>query len=71
MSATPQPEQLSRSLADLHKRSQSPNGMFGFDVPTYAGNLPQEVNWEKSWEVFFTKSLQKAIQLEIDVKGPE
>lgn len=71
MSEKPQPERLSRSLAHLHKRSQSSNGKFGFGITTYAGNLPQAVNWKSSWEVFFTKGLQRAIDLEIGDKGSE
>jgi fructosamine-3-kinase len=29
--------------------SESPTGKFGFHVNTYAGNLPQMVEWESSW----------------------
>lgn len=57
MSETPPPEQLSRSLADLDKKSRSPNGKFGFGITTHARNLPQEVSWENSWEVFFCQEL--------------
>jgi len=58
-------------LARLHQQSQSPNGKYGFHVTTYAGNLPQEVGWESSWETFFAKSLWHALELEIKAKGPD
>ena len=66
----PEPEEFTKRLAQLHTQSQSPTGKFGFHVTTYAGNLPQYVEWEDSWEVFFTKSLRHAIDLEIKAKGP-
>ncbi|CAI4219845.1 unnamed protein product [Parascedosporium putredinis] len=59
----PEPEKFAASLSKLHQKSVSPNGKFGFEVPTYAGNLPQYVSWEDSWEVFFTKSLKNALDL--------
>ncbi|KAK2881769.1 hypothetical protein FQN49_000436 [Arthroderma sp. PD_2] len=58
-------------LAKLHRDSQSPNGKFGFHLPTYSGNLPQMTEWEDSWEVFFAKNLRWALKLELDVHGPD
>ncbi|KAL1879046.1 hypothetical protein Plec18167_004343 [Paecilomyces lecythidis] len=65
----PDPRDFSAQLAILHQRSISPNGNFGFHVPTYSGNLAQATDWEESWEVFFSKSLKKALELEIQAKG--
>lgn len=60
-------------LAALHQgsqsRSRSLEGKFGFHVPTYSGYLPQYTEWEGSWEVFFSKSLRVALDLEIKAKG--
>lgn len=67
----PGPEAFTARLAELHENSQSPNGKFGFHVTTYAGNLPQMVEWESSWETFFAKSLRHALDLEIKAKGPD
>ncbi|KAG7286471.1 hypothetical protein NEMBOFW57_008782 [Staphylotrichum longicolle] len=67
----PDPEDFTLRLAKLHQNSQSPNGKFGFHVTTYAGNLPQMVDWESSWEVFFTKGLRHALDFEIKAKGPD
>lgn len=65
----PDPHKFSSRLAKLHQSSASPNGKFGFHLPTYSGNLPQMTNWEDSWEVFFTKNLSWALDLEIKAKG--
>lgn len=67
--ALPDPSEFCTQLAALHQNSRSPSGKFGFHVTTYAGNLPQETEWEDSWQVFFSKSLRKALDLEIAAKG--
>lgn len=67
----PNPKDFTLRLAKLHQNSQSPNGKFGFHITTYAGNLPQMVDWESSWEIFFAKSLRHALDLEIKAKGPD
>ena len=67
----PNAREFSSRLATLHKDSRSPNGMFGFHLTTYAGNLPQAVEWEASWETFFANSLRKALDLEIAAKGSD
>ncbi|KAK4126951.1 hypothetical protein N657DRAFT_182189 [Parathielavia appendiculata] len=67
----PDPEDFTARLAKLHQNSQSPNGMFGFHITTYAGNLPQMIEWDSSWESFFSKSLRQALDLEIRAKGTD
>ncbi|KAJ6116185.1 hypothetical protein N7523_005548 [Penicillium sp. IBT 18751x] len=67
----PDPDEFAALLATLHKKSVPPTDRkFGFDITTYAGNLPQFVGWEESWEVFFTKSMRQALELEIEQRGP-
>jgi fructosamine-3-kinase len=66
----PDPYKFAALLSKLHQKSISPTGKFGFHITTYAGNLPQYVVWEDSWEVFFTKSMRQALDLEIQKKGP-
>lgn len=65
----PDPKSFTLSLNQLHSTSVSPNGKFGFHLPTYSGNLPQGTEWEASWEVFFTKNFQTALKHEIAAKG--
>lgn len=65
----PDPGPFVERLSAIHQRSESPNGKFGFHVPTYSGYLPQYTGWEESWEVFFAKSLRVALDLEVKAKG--
>lgn len=67
----PDPHKFAALLSKLHEKSVSPNGKFGFHTTTYAGNLPQYVGWEDSWETFFAKSMRQALDLEIERKGPD
>jgi fructosamine-3-kinase len=66
----PDPIKFGSLLSSLHQGSVPPTGKFGFHMTTHAGNLPQHVEWEESWEVFFAKSMRKALDLEIERKGP-
>lgn len=65
----PQPHEMGLWLASLHQGSTSPNGKFGFHIPTYTGHLPQTNDWEESWEVFFAKNMRQALDCEIQAKG--
>lgn len=65
----PEPRVFAKRLAELHLKSESLEGKFGFHVTTYSGNLPQMVAWEESWEMFFAKNLRLALDLEIQAKG--
>ncbi|KAL8692414.1 MAG: hypothetical protein Q9218_002565 [Villophora microphyllina] len=52
------PAPLSHRLADLHQRSISPNGKFGFYVKTCHAMVRQEVDiWDSSWCALFTRHL--------------
>ncbi|KAM7201150.1 Fructosamine kinase domain containing protein [Rhypophila sp. PSN 637] len=66
-----EPDKFTERLSVLHQNSQSPTGKFGFHTVTYPGNIPQYVEWEDSWEIFFAKSLRQALDLEIKARGPD
>ena len=66
----PDPIRLGRQLAELHRKSISPTGKFGFHVPTYDRRLPQVVDWDSSWASFFGKMLLGTLQLDIEVNSP-
>jgi protein-ribulosamine 3-kinase len=70
LSDMPDPKIFASLLSRLHQNSESLDGKFGFHITTYAGNLPQYVGWEDSWEVFFAKSMRQALDLELERKGP-
>jgi protein-ribulosamine 3-kinase len=65
----PDPDQLCRQLAKLHRTSISPTGEFGFHVTTCQGAQPQMVTWEKSWTVFFTKLLEHIASADFQING--
>ncbi|KAF5636246.1 kinase-like domain protein [Fusarium tjaetaba] len=65
----PDPDEFASRLSTMHQKSVSPTGKFGFHITTYAGNLPQYVEWEDSWEMFFAKSMRQTLDLEMSVKG--
>lgn len=52
------PARLAAGLADLHHRSRSPTGKFGFHVKTCHGTIVQYVDeWTDSWAALFGKLL--------------
>lgn len=66
----PDPVTVGARLAELHQKSVSPTGKFGFHVPTYDGKLPQTVDWDGSWPSFFTKLILGVFKLDVEVNGP-
>ncbi len=49
---------LANRLADLHQRSRSPTGKFGFHFATCHAKVAQKVDsWEESWCTLFSKHL--------------
>ncbi|KAL3259170.1 hypothetical protein ABHI18_005488 [Aspergillus niger] len=67
----PEPYQLCTKLARLHRESVSPTGMFGFHITTCQGNTPQNVSWESSWTIFFSKLLRHVLGRDSAVNGAE
>ena len=64
-------EQFTRMLTDLHTKGVSPNGNYGFHVPTFQGALKQPNTWTASWETFFTKMYERAFDWEQSVRGED
>jgi protein-ribulosamine 3-kinase len=54
----PDPVKLGAAVAELHKKSVSPTGKFGFQMNTCDGFLHQDVPWESSWTVAFHRLLK-------------
>lgn len=65
----PNPVKLGARLAEMHEKSQSPNGMFGFDTQTYDGIRLQSVAWDSSWTSFFSKLLEEAKRQDTETNG--
>lgn len=59
-------------IVALHLKSKglSPDGKFGFPVQTHFGHLPQQNNWETSWEVWWTKHMTMVLDREEEIHGP-
>ena len=56
-------------LAELHNKAISPNGKFGFLVPTSQGALMQPHDWTSSWERCFTNIIQRCFDWEQELHG--
>lgn len=65
----PEVQPLTAKIAELHKKSLSPNGKYGFSVPTYQSKWPQPVEWKDSWEEFFLLSLKWVLGKEEESQG--
>ena len=67
----PDVEQLGEVLAELHWKNVSPNGKYGFSVPTYQGTIPQRVDWQDTWEQFFYNLMERILSIEWKSQGPD
>lgn len=65
----PDPAHIGFHISELHKKSVSPTGKFGFHIPTFDGKLPQMVEWDTSWASFFSKLLVGISELDTEVNG--
>jgi protein-ribulosamine 3-kinase len=70
VTAAPDPIALTSKLAELHKKSQSPTGKFGFHITTCDGRMAHTVEWEESWAVFFAKLIRGVCKLDLETNGP-
>ncbi|KAI0835353.1 Fructosamine kinase-domain-containing protein [Hypoxylon sp. FL0890] len=68
-SVAPEPAGFMSKIAALH-RSTSPNGMFGYSVPTVCGKMERTVTWEKSWARSFTHQLRDVIRYDNETNDP-
>jgi fructosamine-3-kinase len=64
----PSPKSLAHRAVQLHSQI-SPNGKFGFEVPTFDGIAPHPDGWETSWRVFFTRVLRKSVETDAAANG--
>ena len=65
----PEIQPLAAKTAELHEKGLSPNGKYGFSVPTCQGKWPQPVEWKESWEEFFLLSLKWILEQEEESQG--
>ena len=67
----PEIQAFTKTLAELHTKGISPNGMYGFEVPTYKGNIPQYTKWHDTWEESYYHSLKWFMLAEEKSQGPD
>ena len=65
----PEPHRLCKNLAELHRRSISPTGQFGFHVRTFNGRTAQAIEWSGSWASFFTQMMSHVMSLDLENNG--
>ncbi|RWA10990.1 hypothetical protein EKO27_g4105 [Xylaria grammica] len=68
-SSAPEPAEFMAKIAQIHQNGTSPNGMFGYPVPTVIGRLERTVTWEKSWAASFTHQLKDVIGYDNETNG--
>ena len=66
----PDPEKLLSMLAQMHTKGTSPDGKFGFPVPTVCGRMQRTVTWEDSWAKSFTHQLRDVMRYDMEKHGP-
>jgi fructosamine-3-kinase len=65
----PDPVSLGKNLAELHRKSQSPTGKFGFHCTTFDGKLPLNTTWDSDWKSFFTTLMCDVYKLDVEING--
>ncbi|KAH7309169.1 Fructosamine kinase-domain-containing protein [Stachybotrys elegans] len=70
LAGVPEPGTIASKLAELHSKGTSPNGKFGFHVPTVIGKMERTVTWEESWAKSFSNQLLDVIRYDNETNGP-
>lgn len=65
----PDPAALAYAIAELHRNTSSPNGMFGYPVVTGRGMVNRQEHWDKSWAAQFTYLLKDLLTLDVITNG--
>lgn len=65
----PSPDKFTACLASLHRNATSPNGLFGFPIPTCDGALPHRVAWKANWGEFYSELLRGVIEHDAAANG--
>lgn len=66
----PDPIKFCQIIVDMHKKSQSPTGRFGFSMPTCHGKHIQPNDWDDSWCRYFTRLITIFFNIDVEVNGP-
>ena len=66
----PDPLPFAKKMAELHQKAVSPNGKYGFSVPTCHGKTVLEHGWADTWEEYFVTRTRPLFDLEEKSQGP-
>ena len=58
-------------IVKIHKDSMGKKERYGFDLPTYLGNLPNDNTWQDSWETWFAQAMRQMFQIEEMAHGKD
>jgi protein-ribulosamine 3-kinase len=69
----PDPIQFVDIVAKLHRDSlgRSPDGKFGFHVPTHLANIPNKPGWKDTWEETYAEALKTMMEFEALSQGTD
>ena len=65
----PEIQAFTSTLAELHSNGLSPDGKYGFHVPTYKGTIPQYTVWHDTWEESYYYSMKWFMHAEEKSQG--
>jgi protein-ribulosamine 3-kinase len=73
MDEVPDPADFVPVIVGIHKASmgKSPNGQYGFHVPTHLANIPNDNTWQGSWEAWFTQAMRQMFNIEEKAHGKD
>ncbi|KAL6695294.1 Fructosamine kinase domain-containing protein [Trichoderma pleuroticola] len=67
--STPNPDEFAARIVALHLGGKSPEGKFGFPIPTCDGPLPHPVAWQETWSEFYAALLRSRVRMDAEACG--
>lgn len=64
-------EQFLPIVEQMHQKSVSPTGKFGFHVTPFYGPPPMEVGWTDSWEEFWVREFRSGLKYVEKMRGED
>ena len=65
----PDPVKFTTKLAEVHRKSVSPSGKFGFHVSTCKWKMVQDTRWNDSWAELFTRLMKDLHKAKVAING--
>ena len=58
-------------IAKVHKESMGKKIQYGFELPTHLANIPNDNTWQSSWETWYTRAMEKMLEVEQEAHGED